>query len=144
MTTIEDETILQRLIWSPSGYDGHRVRVDAFSNRDLTKGRYISVNRMDLLEKKTIQGVADAQRKGDPLKVEFGILLQCGAVRGLQDTEGRQPFDVTPQPGKNLAHCGIENKSENYQKSYRNQLRALLVKAVQEVKELSKFNYSSQ
>ena len=65
--------------------------------------------------------------RGTHREEAFGTLLNTGAVRSYQDTEGTKPFSVAADPiVGNPAHCAIGNKSGKAGRAYILQLRTAL------------------
>lgn len=141
-------TKLHRLIWSPDdiGDDG-QLLTSAFPRRDLEGGdRYLSVDRSDILTLEAIRSVALEQNERANGETTFretphSALLDWANVLELRDDKGVKPFTVTDEPlPNNPAHCGLRNQTGSKGKGYVNQLRILLVDAVEKICELEDLN----
>ena len=146
--TLEIDTDLHRLVWSPDDFDDDgNLITSAFRRKDLHGGAdYVSVSRVDELDSNAEIALAEAQaKKADGVNFvrekAFSALLHCLAVCEVQDDSGNTPFQVTsePIPGVNQAHCGIRNVAGKKSNGYVNQLRLLLVDLVHKSQGLDEF-----
>ena len=142
---------LHRLIWSPDDLDGETLTTSAFPKNDLMGGdRYLSVSRTDILDADAERQTAKSQAASDSPNVvrddAMSVILNCGEVCGVEDTNGVQPFVVTPEPIPNInaAHCGIRNSTGTQSRGYVNQLRTLLVRLASRPQKLDDFLSSIQ
>ncbi len=146
--TLEVDTDLHRLVWSPDDFDEDgNLLTSAFRRQDLYGGDdYVSVSRVDELASNAEIALAESQaEKADGINFvreeAFSALLHCLAVCGAQDDDGNTPFQVTsePIPDVNEAHCGIRNVTGKKSNSYVNQLRLLLRDLVHKSQRLDHF-----
>ena len=139
---------LHRLIWSPDDLDGDTLTTSAFPRDDLKGGeRYLSVSRTDILDAEVERQRANRQAAAASDNPELvrddamSVVLNCGEVCRVEDTNGVRPFTVTsePIPNDNEAHCGIHNSTGQAGKGYVNQLRTLLVRLASPPQKLDDF-----